>query len=244
MDNQIKHHVKPLYMEKNHLLKHKAKIIKIGGSEINKKRYKWVLLDETIFHPKGGGQPSDEGTINGIKVLHVQKESLDKDRIDIFEVLHCFDEHQDLPFKEGDEVELIVDESKRKLFSRMHTAGHLIAETVKELFPTLEAFHGNHDPQNGYVRFKMLSETSYDKKEIMQKLQETLASKVQKDTPVRITKLSDGTRAIQIKQSMGCGGTHVDNLKEIGPIEIPDLSINAKEKTVTIKYRLADVEEK
>ena len=236
----IKKHVKPLYMEQGHLLKHKAKVVKIGQSEINKKRYKWVLLDETIFHPKGGGQPSDDGTIDGIKVIHVLKESLDKTKLDIFEVLHCFEENQELPFKEGDEVVLIVDGSKRKLYCRMHTAGHLIAETMKELFPSLEAFHGNHDPKDGYVKFKMLFDTSYDKEQIKLKLQEALLLKLQEDIPVSITKLSDETRAIQIRQTMPCGGTHVDNINEIGTVEIVDISINNKEKTLTAKYRLAD----
>ncbi len=232
METQTK---KALYMEHSHLYRHSANIVKIGEGEINKKRTKWVILDETIFHPKGGGQPSDEGTINGINVVHVHKESLDKDRIDLFEILHCFEEGQ---FKEGDQVELVVDGVKRNFFSRIHTAGHLIAETTKELFPDLEAFHGNHDPQNGYVRFKMLSDAAHDKEHIKMKLQGALTLKLQEDIPVCITKLANGTRAIQIRQVMPCGGTHVDHVREIGPVEIGDISINSKEKTVTIKYRL------
>ncbi|HEY2810232.1 MAG TPA: alanine--tRNA ligase-related protein [Rhabdochlamydiaceae bacterium] len=230
--------VRPLYMEQSHLLKHKAKVIKISSGEVNKKRYKWVLLDETIFHPKGGGQPSDQGTINGVQVVHVAKELLDKDRIDFFEILHCFDEHQELSFKEGDEVELIVDGLKRNLFSRMHTAGHLIAEITHELFSEFEAFHGNHEPENGYVRFKIHNKEVGNPEEIRQKIQHALTFKLQEDTPVYINKLSSGIRSIKIKQIMPCGGTHVDSLKEIGQVEITGISINKKEGILTVKYRL------
>lgn len=231
--------VKPLYMEKQDLLKHKAIITKIGSGEINKKKYKWVQLNETIFHPKGGGQLSDEGTINGMKVIYVHKVSLDKSRVDQFEILHCFDEAEELNFKEGDEVELIVDEPKRNLYSRMHTAGHMLAETVNEVFPELEGFHGNHDPKDGYVKFKMLADMSCGKEEIISKVQPKLQSNLSRDLPVSVTLLPSGMRAIQIgDHAMPCGGTHVRNLSEIGQVEVTDVSINKKEKTVTVKYRL------
>ena len=36
-----------------------------------------VVLDRTLFHPQGGGQPSDAGTINSVvikKVIHAEKD--------------------------------------------------------------------------------------------------------------------------------------------------------------------------
>lgn len=228
-------------MEQQDLIKHKAKITKVGVSEINKKRYQWIQLDETIFHPKGGGQPSDEGTINGIRVVYVHKVALDKNRVDQFEILHCFDEAEKLSFKEGDEVELEVDGSKRILFSRMHTAGHVLAETTKAIFPNLEPYHGNHDPKDGYVKFKMLRSMNDGKEEIIHKVQPQLLANLNQDLSVLVIQLPSGMRAIQIgEHSMTCGGTHVHHLREIGQVEITDVSINQKEQIVTIKYRLVD----
>jgi alanyl-tRNA synthetase len=231
--------VKPLYMENQELCRSKATITKMGVSEIHKKHYRWIQLDETIFHPKGGGQPSDEGTINGVKVVHVHKLSLDKDRVDEFEILHCFDEAQELPFKIGEEVELVVDQAKRTFNSKMHTAGHILAETVKELFPVLEPYHGNHDPKDGYVKFRMKEEFDGSKEEIISKVQSRLQFNLDLDLPVLVIRSPSGMRAIQIGDHwMTCGGTHVHRLKEIGQVEVTDVSINKKEQIVTVKYRV------
>lgn len=212
----------------------------MGTSEINKKNYKWVQLNETIFHPKGGGQLSDEGTISGVQVAYVHKVPLNKNDINQFEILHCFNGQETLPFKEGNRVELLINPSMRILYSQMHTAGHVLAGVVNEIFPSLEGHHGNHDPKDGYVKFKMLSEISSSKEEILQKTQAALHSKLDTDLPVLITSLPSGMRAIQIgAQIMGCGGTHVHHLKELPLVEITDVSINKKENTVTIKYKLS-----
>lgn len=225
-------------MEQPDLLQHKAIVTKVGNSEINKKYYYWINLSETIFHPKGGGQPCDEGTINGIKVDYVHKLPLDKERVDLFEILHCFNE--EVPFKEGEEVVLSVDKLTRELYSRMHTGGHLLAEVVRMNFPKLEPYHGNHDPKDGYVKFKMVEDVSYDKEEIIRKAQKELVEWLQKDFPIVVQKNASGMREVKFCDFiMTCGGTHVNHLNEIGKILIKDVSINTKEKIVTVKYEIS-----
>lgn len=232
--------VKPLYMKQGGLLECKAIITKIGSSEINKKKYYWIQLNQTIFHPKGGGQPSDEGTIDGRSVAFIHKEVLDKSRLNQFEILHCFDENQELNFKVGDEVELKVDPIKRKLHSRLHTAGHIVAEAIRKNFPELEGYQGNHYPDNCYVKFRMLEQAkSHDKEEIKQKASAELQVWIEKDIPVSEIVLPNGIRSIKITQDWAaCGGTHLKSLKDIGSIEISDVSINNKEGTMTVKYKL------
>jgi alanyl-tRNA synthetase len=217
----------PLYMKQGGLLEHKAIVTKVGTSEINKKQYHWIQLDETIFHPKGGGQPSDEGTIEGKAVAYVHKE--------ISEILHCFEENPH--FNEGDAVLLKVDPVKRKLHSRLHTAGHLVAEAVNKNFPELEAYQGNHYPDNCFVRFKNTGNT-YEKEEIKRRVEAEIQSWIESDLPI-FTMLSEGIRTIKITQGWSrCGGTHLESLKELGRVEIADVSINHKEGTITVKYAL------
>lgn len=240
MNQHTKKQVNPLYMKQGKLTEYKSTVTKVGMSEVNKKKYQWIQLNETIFHPKGGGQPSDEGTINGINVIYVHKEIFDKSRLDQFEILHCFDEDQPLNFKEGDEVELKVDPSKRKLHSRLHTAGHIVAEAVRKNFPELEGYQGNHYPKDSYVKFRMLEPTKiYEKEEIKNKTLFEIQSWVEKDLPISDRVLETGIRSIKITQDWAaCGGTHLTSLGDVGSVEISDVSINKKDGTVTVKYRL------
>lgn len=239
MNDNVPKPVRALYMEDSRS-RHMAVITKISVGEINKKNYKWMQLNETIFHPKGGGQPSDEGMINGVRIACVHKELLDKNHLDKFEIYHCFEAGQSLNFKVGDEVELLVDESIRLLHSRLHTAGHVLAEAVNKCFPELEGFQGNHYPNNSYVKFKIRDPMSVESKEnIKKKAEAQFNSWIDQNLEVAYLLESSGIRLVKVFESWSpCGGTHVKSLKEIGQMGISDLSINKKEGTLTIKYRL------
>lgn len=231
--------VRALYMEDDRI-QHQAAITKIGSSEINKKFYNWIQLSETIFHPKGGGQPSDEGTIEGIKIAYVHKDISDRNRLDKFEIYHCFETDQPFDFKVGNEVGLIVDGAIRSLNARLHTAGHVLAEALNLCFPEIEAYQGNHYPNNSYVKFKIHAPIQTENKdEIIRKVVAKFSSWIDQDLKVTDKLESSGIRSVQVFQSWSpCGGTHVKSLKEIGQMQISDLSINRKEGTITVKYAL------
>lgn len=231
--------VRSIYMEDNREL-HSARVTKVGRSEFNKKHYNWIQLDETIFHPKGGGQPSDEGRINGVKVVYVHKDFPDRNRMDSFEIYHCFESDLSTHFKVGDEVKLELDTAVRQLHSRLHTAGHVLAEASSKCFPEIEGYQGNHYPNNSYVKFKMLTALqTEDKETIKQKVSGEIAAWINQNVKVEDKLESSGIRSVKVFEKWSpCGGTHVKNLKDIGQIEISDLSINKKENTITIKYSI------
>lgn len=226
--------VHALYME-NPRCDHKAIITQIGSGEINKKLHNWVQLSETIFHPKGGGQPSDEGFIGGIKVAHVHKEVKDKNRLDQYEIYHCFEMDQPFNFQIGDEIEMAIDGSVRILHSRLHTAGHVLAEAANKCFPELQPYQGHHYPTGAYVRFKMQNRITLEK----QKIESEFKSWIDRDIQVSEKLDPSGLRTVKVYEWWSpCGGTHVKSLKEIGQLAVGDISINTKEGTVTIKYTL------
>ncbi|MDR0484563.1 MAG: alanyl-tRNA editing protein, partial [Alphaproteobacteria bacterium] len=49
-----------LYMDNSQLYEYKAKVMKIEALEDGSKA---LVLNESIFYPKGGGQPCDKGII-------------------------------------------------------------------------------------------------------------------------------------------------------------------------------------
>ena len=96
-----------------------------------------VLLDRTLFYPEGGGQPPDHGTIGGIDVIDVRKED--------GEIWHTLAPEGNPPsLSLGDEVNGVVDESRRNDYRQQHTGQHLIsaAFTKRGNFPTVSVHQG------------------------------------------------------------------------------------------------------
>jgi len=72
-----------------------------------------VVLQSTIFHPQGGGQPFDTGWLGDSQVVRVTQE--------VDRVVHYVDQ----PAQPGP-ITARVDAQRRALYTRLHSAGHLI----------------------------------------------------------------------------------------------------------------------
>jgi Ser-tRNA(Ala) deacylase AlaX len=101
----------------------------------SKKTYPYaVVLEETIFHPQGGGQPSDTGRISlvskeadGVFVVeHVAKRQTPEGSTLVEHFGHFSPKTPELLWTEGTDVALSVDAERRQLHARLHTAGHLL----------------------------------------------------------------------------------------------------------------------
>lgn len=149
---------KPLYLEDAYKTTCTAKILEIKDGAI--------VLDQTIFYPEGGGQPSDQGTIitsNGkFRVDHVQ---LLGDKI-----IHEGKSTGEL--KVGDEVECKIDWERRYRNMQIHTAGHVLHEAVKSLIPTCNPLRADHGKHAYFVYEGKLSKTLESK--IMAKANEII----------------------------------------------------------------------
>ena len=105
-----------LYYEYDFLREFKAKVIGIED--------KWLILDQTMFYPEGGGQAADKGFINDVRVLDTQKVGN--------VVLHKVEDIS--KFFVGMEVIGKVDFERRIKITRHHTATHLITAAARSLF--------------------------------------------------------------------------------------------------------------
>ncbi|KAG4932071.1 hypothetical protein JHK87_046073 [Glycine soja] len=110
-----------------------------------------LILDRTIFYPQGGGQPPDTGflLIHGFdnnKFLVSHGCSYYYITVKVFH--YGFFENLGGKFEptleKGKEVSLFVDEFRRKLNSRLHSAGHLL----KICLPRIGL--GNLEPGKAY----------------------------------------------------------------------------------------------
>ena len=193
-------------------------------TEVHDEERKWVRLDRTIFHPQGGGQRADIGMIGACKVLDVRHGVTG-------EVDHFVDRVDDL--KVGGLARLVVDPEVRCLHARFHSAGHLIADAAIAVEPDLVAKTGHHWPGQSRVEFEGAVR---EPQAFAVKLQDLIAAAIADDLPVTIVWGPNLERGIRIGGGglVGCGGTHVASLAELGAVGIRKIQL--KNGVVRVSY--------
>ncbi len=198
-----------------------------------------LILDQTIFYPQGGGQPYDTGFIkseDGSFIFEVQEV-----RYVDGKVLHIGKAEAGIP-NINQKVHCFVNEERRKLNTRLHSAGHLIDLVLKELHIDWIASKGYHFPQGAYVEYSGDLD-GYDieklKKDIETKAHEIIARNIQTKLVFDDSKLQNGKpMRVVFYGDFGipCGGTHVANLNDIGTITIR--KIKKEKDAIRVSYEI------
>lgn len=205
-----------------------------------------VLTDSTIFHPQGGGQPSDVGVMTS----HGARFDVRMVRMSDGEVLHLgrFADASSV-LRPGDEATQDIDVERRLLYSRYHTAGHVLGAAVRNLLEgevdNFDETKASHVPESAACEFRGLIEAKW-KDAIQQKVDEY----VRKDMPVEIDWWDEDDfrahgmqRQIPDREAMGmaaddkfrvvkivgaetypCGGTHVLSTRQCGKTNVRKIS--------------------
>ncbi|EPD3066451.1 alanyl-tRNA editing protein [Klebsiella aerogenes] len=178
-----------------------------------------IELDRTLFHPQGGGQPSDSGWIDEQVVMTVATRG--------DSVLHIVE--QPLPLGE---VKIRIDASARQLHARQHSAGHLLGLAGEQF--GWRPVKAHHWPGEGRITFAagagaVLPEASA--------LLAQVSAWQRQDLPRRII-FANGLRAVGFGDlpAYPCGGTHVASLAALGNIVISQLKM--KKGQMIVSYNL------
>lgn len=140
-----------------------------------------VVTDKTVFHPQGGGQPSDVGAMTGPSGTF-EVTAVRMDVVRNGQALHFgrFKSAEGI-FKDGETVEQSIDMEKRLLFSRLHTAGHVLGSAVRHLVEKeVEGFDelkASHFPDQASCEFQGLIEGKW-KDPIQKKVNELVDAKL------------------------------------------------------------------
>jgi misacylated tRNA(Ala) deacylase len=203
----------------------------IPATVVSVKNDKFVVLDQTIFYPKGGGQPHDTGKIikgnESYEVVYVVKFS---GKIS-HEVNHA-------GLKSGDKVICVLDWTRRYKLMRSHTAAHVFAALLHR--ETGALITGNQIELT-HVRVDFNTE-KFDKvllEEYLTKANKLFRGDISvkwyelpRDEALKIpgiVKMASAfppnlltLRIVEIEgvDKQADGGTHVKNLKEIVKIEL------------------------
>ena len=223
-----------LFRDDPYLAKADATVLAIHGHAVE--------LDRTIFYPLGGGQPGDTGTLGGRRVVDTRRASEDGP------VLHDLEPDAPLP-EVGATVALAIDWERRYRLMRYHTLLHLLGAVVKAPFTGCrigeDKAHLDFDTDMSRL---VKEDIEAGLNGLIAAGQATRAEWVDyaalERDPALVRTLSvlpprgDGRlRMVGIEglDLQPCGGTHVANTREIGPVSVARIRNEGKRnKRVTL----------
>ncbi len=218
----------PLYYDDHYTKEFDATILWVQTTS----RGTEVILDKTAFYPEGGGQPADKGEliIDGkpIQVLHVEKIA--------GSIIHVLGSSAEM----GEKIHGRIDWDHRYTLMKHHTGTHVVNGALRRLF-------GEHIWQAGsqlaltearfdFAHYKPIAEDE------IQKIESVANEFIRQAVPVekKVMKRNDAEREHGFRLYQGgvppgnlirvlnipgidveaCGGTHLNNTKEIEKVRI------------------------
>ena len=211
-----------------------------------------IWLDRTVFYPRGGGQAGDAGVLAlaGGRELAIADTVKGEGEADILHVPAPGQEALLAAFEPGTPVTARIDWDRRHRHMRFHTATHLLCAIVPH-------------PTNGCSITSGYARLDFDMVEPLERehLERELARLVSEAHEVRTVWITDEeldakpelvrTMSVQPPRGVGrirllqidgvdlqaCGGTHVANTREIGPIRVVKIEKkSARSRRVVIEF--------
>lgn len=199
-----------------------------------------VVLSESYFYAESGGQPADRGTIDGTVVVDVQA--------DADGIVHTLAEPIDAT--EGETVTAVIDDAFRTYCMRAHTASHALYGAGRRLLDDLGYGGFDIDEQKVRVDFttttdiddavlvdleRLTNRAVWESRPVSWEAVPTAEATAMDDIAFN-TKTEEGAmagsdtvRVVTIGAAAddddpwdvaACGGTHVRNTAEIGPVSV------------------------
>jgi Ser-tRNA(Ala) deacylase AlaX len=183
-----------------------------------------ITLEETIFYASSGGQESDTGTMNALKVLCAQKRGTE-----IYYTLEC---HHDL--KPDNEIIIKIDWVRRYRLMRLHFAAEIVLELVYQLFGRPSKIGANISEDKARLDFLWEGNIS----DTFSVLIERACKIIEADLPIR-SEYSDPEQEQRYWEIDGfarvsCGGTHPRRTGEVGRIGLKRNNIGKGKERIEI----------
>jgi Ser-tRNA(Ala) deacylase AlaX len=183
-----------------------ATIVGLVGNEL--------VLNQTCFYPRGGGQTSDTGVIDSTHVTEVLAEEDGT-------IAHILD--KPIPSRIGDLVHGKIDWEKRYRTMRLHSASHILYYVVQEVFggDVKPASSGLVDEKKDRTDYLFDAPLDQDK---LKEAEQRVNAIVREGREIRTwNEPTEGEKRmwkLDPYPVMMCGGTHVKNTGEIGEVVV------------------------
>jgi Ser-tRNA(Ala) deacylase AlaX len=203
-----------------------------------------IVLDQTCFYARGGGQDWDTGTIDDFQVEEV--------RLDEQGIVHHIGKGP-LP-QPGQQVHCQVDAERRGINTRLHSAGHVIDMVNSTLYPDWIPGRGAHYPHMSFVEYEQADVNDMTQQQIQEAVNATLSqnltntlrymdkadlAKVCRHVPDNLPANKPIRVVLYGGFGVPCGGTHVQNLSDIGKIEVT--KVKTKKGVTKVSYRVEGI---
>ena len=213
-----------LYYQDESIRHFDAKVLKVVEGQ-------YIILDQTAFYPRGGGQEPDTGEIDGIEVVEVTKQA------DV--VVHKIKAGRRLPAEEQT-VRGTVNGKRRDLITKHHTATHVLNSSSRNTLGSW-VWQNSAFKEESYGRLDITHHSTLTREEV-KKIERMANWVIRENHPVVIKTYDRGdaeqhfsfriyqggivptsnVRIVNINDwdIEACGGTHVNSTGEIGLVKI------------------------
>ncbi|MCD6229429.1 MAG: alanyl-tRNA editing protein [Candidatus Diapherotrites archaeon] len=182
-----------------------AKVIRVEGNKI--------VLDKTCFFARSGGQSSDTGYLDSVRVIDAVK---DDNSSDIFHVPEGSHE-----FKKDDVVHGKIDWKKRYAIMKLHSASHLVYYVMQAVFgPSCKnASSGLISENKSKIDYYFEEPLDPEKLALVNDRVNWI---IKQGHDIETGTRNENERYWKVSgfPEMPCGGTHVKNTSEIGEVTV------------------------
>ena len=224
-----------------------------------------IVLDRTVLHAQGGGQPTDKGILrcrpNEQKTsdISVHKVTMDRETGITSHAVSVTDDTA-LPVA-GDTVDVLVDLPTRRILSECHSAGHVVDSAMAMAGKFLKPSKAYHFLEGPYVEYEG-SIPPTEKEALLEKLQSAFCQLVDQDidTDIQLMNQADAdalcnrqaqnfdmnvfadkrTGQVRVVTVAGypcpCGGTHIRSTKDLKENDWGIVGLKSKKGVVRVKY--------
>lgn len=211
-----------LYYDDESIREFNAKVLKVVDN-------RYVILDQTAFYPRGGGQEPDTGEIGDARVVEVTKQASI--------VVHKIEGGKLI---EGQSIHCKINGKRRGLITKHHTATHVLNSASRNNLGSW-VWQNSAFKDETYGRLDITHHSALTKQEV-QEIEHTANQVIRQNHPVMIKVYDRGdaeqqftfriyqggiapTSNVRIVNILdwdieACGGTHVKYTGEIGAIKI------------------------
>ncbi len=221
-----------VFYEDSYLTELEATVTAVDGNVLE--------LDRTLFYPLGGGQPGDTGWV--VSDSGERYVISDTKKGPEYGAIHHLLESTNHGFSQGERVRTGIDWDRRYAHMRMHTAMHLLGSLIP-----VPVTGGSVGAIKSRLDFDM-GDLVLDKDELTKQMNELIKAGheivFESMTEAELDENPGLVRTMSVQPPRGvgdirmvrvqdvdfqpCGGTHINNTAEIGPVRVSKIENKGK----------------